>query len=280
MPRRGRERTPARLSIGGLSAHSARPAHRPARSRVLGLATVAASAILLTAGCSGGSSSSGPATTAAAGPTSTSVVTTTTIPITDVFPSLSDKTKTADVKITYASALGPAATLAQDGTGKSSFLSNGSLLISDGTRVVRCDGTTAAATCSDLGPTSSDDALTQLISAYAGLSTLKTSSVGKDSSETIVGRPASCVTFKASDYAAAVGGTLPDASKISAAATVTVCVDDDSGFAVKIALADRGNSVNELIATQVGPSSPSDFVPPSSPVTIPALATTTTTRAG
>lgn len=258
------------LSIGGLQPLPCRAA---ATHRVLlPLLTISAFAL---AGCSGGGGSSADPTSV---PTASSVATTTTtIPITDVFPSLSNKTSTADVKITYTAAFGPSSTLAQDGKGKSSFVSQGNLLLSDGTTVIQCNGTTAAAKCTDLGPTSSNDALTQVITTYAGLSSLHSTSIGTDSTQTIAGRTTSCVTFKASDYANNVGGQLPDLSKLSAAATVTVCVDDDSGFALKIALTDRGQTVNEILATQVGPSSPSDFVPPSPPVTIPALATTTTT---
>jgi hypothetical protein len=230
-------------------------------------------------GCSGGSGSSADPTTVPTG-SSVATTTTTTIPITDVFPDLSNKTSTADVKITYTAAFGPSSTLAQDGKGKSSFVSQGNLLLSDGTTVIQCNGTTAAAKCSDLGPTSSDDALTQVITTYAGLSSLHSTSIGTDSTQTIAGRSASCVTFKASDYANKVGGQLPDLSKLTVAATVTVCVDDDSGFALKIALSDRGQTVNEILATAVGPSSPSDFVPPSPPVTIPALGPTTSTPAG
>jgi hypothetical protein len=247
------------------------------------LAIGVAVAALALAACSGNGDNGAPQSAVTVAPTTTTTgapTTTTTIPITDVFPGLSDKTKTADVKITYTAAFGPASTLAQDGKGKSSFLSAGNLLLSDGQKVIRCNGTTAAATCSDLGPTGSKDALTQLISSYAGLSTMKSTSAGQESSQTIAGRTASCVTFKASDYAKAVGGALPGADKLSAAATVTVCVDDDSGFAVKIALTDNGNSVDELLATQVGSSSPSDFVPPSPPVIIPSLSTSTTVPAG
>jgi hypothetical protein len=240
------------------------------------IAAIATTAVL--AACSGGGDSGAATTTVPPG--SSVATTTTTIPITDVFAGLSDKTSTANVKITYTAALGTSVTLAQDGKGNSSAESHGVLLLSDGKRVVSCNGTTAAAKCTDLGPTSSNDALTQLVSSYARLSSLHSANLGHDSTQTIAGRTASCVTFKASDYANAVGGALPDPSKLTAAATVTVCVDDDSGFALKIALTDRGQTVNELLATQVGASSPSDFVPPSKPVTIPALTTTTTTPAG
>ncbi len=234
----------------------------------------------LLAACSSGGTDSAASTTTTA-PTGSSVATTTTtIPITDVFSGLSGKTATADVKITYASAQGLSVTLAQDGKGNTSFLSQGNLLLSDGSRVIRCDGTTSAAVCSDLGATASNDALTQIISAYAGLSTLKSPNVGTASTQTIASRSASCVTFKATDYAQAVGGSLPTPDKLTPAATVTVCVDDDSGFALKIALSDRNQTVDELLAQTVGPSSPSDFVPPSTPVTIAGLATTTTTAPG
>ena len=93
---------------------------------------------------------------------------------------LSTKTSTADVKITYTAAFGPSSTLAQDGKGKSSFVSQGNLLLSDGTTVIQCNGTTAAAKCTDLGPTSSNDALTQVITTYAGLSSLHSTNLGTD----------------------------------------------------------------------------------------------------
>ncbi len=238
------------------------------------LAIGVATATIALAACSGGGSQAdppAPTTTNAGATTTTTVAAPTTTQ--DAIADLAAKTATADIKITYQAALGPAATLAQDGEGKSAFLSGGKLLLSDGAKVISCDGTTPRATCTDLGPTSSDDALTQLIAGYAGLSTIKQTNLGVASTQTIAGRTSSCVTFKASDYAAGTGGALPDSSKLTAAATVTICVDDDSGFALKIALSDRGQTVNEVLATQVGVPTASDFVPPSTPV--PAATSTT-----
>lgn len=240
------------------------------------LAIGVALAAMALGACSGSHGQADPpasSSTAKAGSTTTTTTTTTTTGGGGTIADLATKTATADVKITYKGALGPDATLAQDGQGKSAFLSGGKLLLSDGTTVISCDGTTAQATCTDLGTAGSDDALAQLITSYASLSTLKQTSLGVPSTQTIAGRASSCVTFKASDYAAGTGG-LPDSNKLTAAATVTICVDDDSGFALKIALSDRGQSVDELVATQVGTPSPSDFVPPSTPVPLAASTTT------
>ncbi len=231
---------------------------------------------LTTAACSGSSNGTAPATTSTKPATANS--TTTTSDPNNAISSLAAKAATANVKISYTSALGVSATIIQNGLGNSAVISGGTLLISNGETVVQCDGTTAAATCTDLGPTTPNDALTQVISTYASLSTLKQSDIGVSSVQAIAGRSASCVTFKAADYAAGLGG-LSDSNKLTAAATVTVCIDDESGFALKVALTDRGQTVNEVLATQVGTPTPADFVPPSPPVPLPSTTTTTTTTA-
>lgn len=241
----------------------------------LAIGVVVAMTIALTmTACSGGSGSSSPTTTSTKPGTTNPAATTTTSAPDGAVASLAAKTATANVKISYTSALGVSATIIQNGLGNSAVISGGTLLISNGDNVVQCNGTTAAATCTDLGPTSPDDALTQVISTYASLSTLnQQSNLGVASVQTIAGRSASCVTFKAADYAAGLGG-LGDSNKLTAAATVTVCIDDDSGFALKVALTDRGQTVNEVLATQVGTPSPADFVPPSAPVPLPSTSTT------
>jgi hypothetical protein len=241
----------------------------------LAIAVVTALTIASTTACSGSSKGTAPVTTSTK-PATANSTTTTSAPDSPI-ANLAAKTASANVKINYSSALGVSATIIQNGLGNSAFISGGTLLISNGDTVVQCNGTTAAATCTDLGPTGPEDALTQVIATYASLSTLTQSDIGVTSTQTIAGRSASCVTFKAADYAAGLG-SLADSNKLTAAATVTVCIDDDSGFALKVALTDRGQTVNEVLATQVGTPTPSDFVPPSAPVPLPS--TTTTTPAG
>jgi hypothetical protein len=246
------------------------------------LAIVVAISAMALGACSGGGSKADPP---ASPPTSTRSTTSTGAPGTPItgitpttqapsgpFSSLVDKAKTANIKITYQTAKGTTLTIAQNGIGNSAFISQGILIVADGPNTVTCTGITAAATCTDLGSAGGPE-IAGITSAYAGLSSLNQIDVGHTTAQTIAGRSASCVTFKAADYAAALA-TLQDANKLTPAATVTACVDDDSGFALKIALSDRGQTVNELVATQVGTPSPSDFVPPSTPVTIPGLGTT------
>jgi hypothetical protein len=191
----------------------------------------------------------------------------------DAFSQLIAKAKSASFKATYTTSDGKSITLAQDGNGKEAFITDGSEVISNGTTTISCDGTTSAATCTDLGSTGGTmiAGLTALFStAYTSLAGLNSSVYGgHTSSETIAGRDASCVTIKASDYAGGLGGL---SSKLGGDASVTSCVDKSLGYLLKLSGTDAsGTATNELVATAAGDSSASDFQPPSTPVTTPSI---------
>lgn len=190
----------------------------------------------------------------------------------DAFSQLVAKEKTADFKITYTTSDGKSETIAQDGKGKTAVTSGENLYISDGTNVISCDGTTASAKCTDLGSTGNSifsGFTAAFTTAYAGLGALNSSVYGgHTTTDTIAGRKATCVTVKASD-AGGLAGAI--AGKLSADASETSCVDAETGALLKLEGGVNGNTQTVFLATQAGSSSPSDFVPPSTPETTPSF---------
>ena len=239
--------------------------------RKLAIGVLAAAIVI--AGCGGSSKNS----VAAGGntPTTGKASTSNTTAVgggNDDFSQLVTKAKTADFKITYTGQDGKSETIAQDGHGKIAFTTDSSYIVSDGTKTISCNGTTASATCTDLGATGAGilSGLTSIFtSAYAGLAGLNSSVyAGHTSSETIAGRDATCITIKASDYAGALSGA---ASKLAGDASVTSCVDKQLGYLLKLATSANETTTQELVATAAGPSSPSDFNSPSTPQTLPSI---------
>lgn len=230
-------------------------------------------ATMFVAACGGGSSKK----TGAGDNTTTTAASTTTSPGgggSDELAQLIAKRSTASVKITYNYVGGTSLTIAQDGKGKSSVVIGGNLVISDGKKTITCDGTASSATCTDISSLSGGSAaagVTSVLSSfYSGLGQLSASDYGgHTSSETIAGRDATCVTYKASflgQLAALAGGT-----NVGTAPSSVTCVDKETGFALKVSIGDGTNTTQLLLATQAGESSSSDFEPPSTPQTVPAL---------
>jgi hypothetical protein len=188
----------------------------------------------------------------------------------DEFSQLVAKAKAANFKVTYTTQDGSSETIAQDGNGKVAIISDGSLLISDGTKTISCDGTTSSATCTDTGAAGAGSltALTGFFTAtYAGLTQLNSTAFGgHTSSERIADRDATCVSYKSSDIA---GGALT--GKIPGDPGVTACVDAETGILLKYSTTLDDKTTDEYVATAAGESSPSDFEPPSTPVTVPGL---------
>ena len=189
------------------------------------------------------------------------------------FSGLAAKAKTANFKVTYTTSDGKSETIAQDGQGKTAFITDGNVTIGTGTTTISCDGTTASATCTDLG-SSGAGILTGYLSVftglYAGIAALPESVFsGHTSTANIAGRDAKCATYSAGD-AAGLGGAI--GSALAGKASVTACVDSDTGVLLKYGGTDTtGKETDVLLATAAGESSPSDFVPPSTPATIPTI---------
>jgi len=186
----------------------------------------------------------------------------------DPFAALTAKASTADIKITYSQNGKSPFTIIQDGKGKSAYITDNSEYITDGTTTVSCDGTTSTATCTQLpsigGAAASPFAFfTTLLTAYTHLP--QSVYGGHTSSDSIAGRDATCVTFKASDYAAFASIAAKDANS-----SVDICADNQTGFVLKLSQSNGSTTTDTFLATAVGTSSASDFQPPSTPQTVPA----------
>jgi outer membrane lipoprotein-sorting protein len=186
------------------------------------------------------------------------------------FSDLVNKAKTTNYKVTYQTEDGDSQTIAQDGNGKSALITDGRIIISDGTTTISCDGTDSSAKCTDagsIGKTTLAGMMSIYTVAYTGLSRLRSSAFGgKTTSETIAGRDASCVTFKSSE----IGGL---GINIPGDPSVTSCVDKEDGYLLKYEMTISGKTTTHFLATAAGESSPSDFEPPSTPETLPTLPT-------
>ena len=104
--------------------------------------------------------------------------------------------------------------------------------------------------------------------AYAGIAALNSSALGgESSSQTIAGQDATCVTLKASN-AGVLGSAL---SKLAGNPSLTTCVDKNTGVLLKYTGSSGDTTKTLFEATEYGESSPSDFEPPSTPVTTPSI---------
>jgi hypothetical protein len=180
------------------------------------------------------------------------------------FSSLVAKAKTSSFRVTYRKSDGTSITTAQDAKGRQSIQDGNTLVISDGTNTVSCDGTTPAATCHDLGTLGEGTVqrLTALLtSIYSGIAS---SSVfaGPTSSATIAGRDATCVPVKMSALPGVFGSI---AAGVGSGASATVCVDNETGVLLKLSGGSGGNTTDVLIATEFRQPSDRDFQPPSTP---------------
>jgi hypothetical protein len=190
----------------------------------------------------------------------------------------------AKIKITYASSSssGENITIAQDGNGKSSFGTGSGTFYSDGKSSIACEGTGSSAHCTDLGSAGALGAGNiggTFTATFAALAKVLSSQNGGDkSSETIAGRDATCVKWKASDIVGKLA-TLPlfaDSAKpgeYDPNDSLTICVDKQSGFLLKIAGTKKGAVQDTLTATAVSEPTDADFTPPVTPATIPSVPT-------
>jgi hypothetical protein len=174
------------------------------------------------------------------------------------------KGKAANVKVTYLSD-GERETFAQDGKGKTSVRTSDSFVVTDDKTTISCDGPDAGAKCTDYGSAALGGGFTQFFTGlYTSLAALKsTAFAGHTSSQTIAGRDASCVTVSVSDFGGVPGGG-------AAGGSATACLDKDTGVVMKYSTTDGSTTKDELVATEFGESSASDFDVPSTPETLPS----------
>ena len=92
--------------------------------------------------------------------------------------------------------------------------------------------------------------------------------VGNQSTKTIAGRTAQCLTFSARDLTGNASGTVEVAEpKVSA----TYCIDQDTGATLEVSQTDAtGKSTTSLVVTEFEAPTAADFVPPVTPTPQPA----------
>jgi hypothetical protein len=195
---------------------------------------------------------------------------------------LAEKYAKAKIKISYTSSdAGESTTLtiAQDGNGKSAFSAGDGTYYTDGKSTVACQGSGASAQCTDLGGTGGAGAnigatYTATFALFA--SALSSLSGGDKSSESIAGRDASCVKYKASDVIGKLASSplFKDSTKASdydPTDTATICVDKETGFVLKFGSTKKGTAEDQLVATSVSEPTDADFTPPVTPQTVPSI---------
>jgi hypothetical protein len=224
------------------------------RARQARASLAAAFACVVLAACSGGGSSAG-------APKSS-----TTAPGGNGFSSLVAKAAKAVYKVTYQAGANTIV-VAQDPPKYSAVQGNNSAYDSGGRTSVECTGKGLNAICVQL-PDTSNLAQQSLAGSFGGIASTLFDALGKagstfaatlTSDTQIAGRDARCVTLDEADLGALVGPALKGTTKI--------CVDKQTGVLLE-SHADSATGA-DLVATSYGDPSPSDFVPPSTPITAP-----------
>jgi hypothetical protein len=240
---------------------------------------VATIAVAACGGSSKNNSSAGGSGTTAADNSNTN---TTVSGGTDDISKLAGQYAKAKIKITYTSTdSGESTTLtiAQDGNGKSAFSTGDGTFYSDGKSSISCQGTGASAKCFTLGAAGAGGA--NIGASYAATfsvfaAALSTLPGGDKSSDTIAGRDASCVKYKASDVIGRLASSplfkdSTNAGDYNPDDTATICVDKQTGFVLKFGSTKKGTSEDLLVATEVGEPTDADFTPPVTPETVPSI---------
>jgi hypothetical protein len=168
-------------------------------------------------------------------------------------------------KVTYTDGTGATLRYAQDGDGNTMQATTDSESLGTPTSTILCDKTGGEFQCTE-SPGASGPAESSFTSVVTLLQTYLSGlggDVGTQSSKTIAGRDAQCLTFSAQDLAAGPSGTVPVADpKVSA----TYCIDKETGATLEVSQTDAtGTSSKSLEVTAFGAPTAADFVPPATP---------------
>jgi hypothetical protein len=181
-------------------------------------------------------------------------------------------------KIRFTDGSGSTQTYEQDGNGDSVSGSAGTLTFATKTSTTICDQINGTYQCTQ-SPVSPDAAL----NPFSGVATAFQSQLsalggryGAQSTATIAGRDAQCVTFLAADFEGPLDQTITTASAAPPQASYSYCIDSETGVTLKVAVTDAsGKQTTSLLVTKFALPKASDFTPPTTPSnTTPALAGT------
>lgn len=180
------------------------------------------------------------------------------------FGDLAAKAKDADVRVTYRSGGRDGDfTIAQFG-GDSYIAFGNDAFYSVGGKSVTCQGTGADAQCFEL-PGNADIGGTIVQSFFGSYAAIfdgvrnESNAFGSvkvsSNSETIAGRAATCASYAAS--AAGQSGS------------VTLCLDRETGYVLRVGSSANGDSASQIEATSFRTSTAADVTPPATPQGIP-----------
>jgi len=171
-------------------------------------------------------------------------------------------------KITFTDGSGNAQTYEQDGNGDSVSASAGSLTFATKTSSTICDQINGSYECTH-SPVSPDAALNPfsgVVTAFQSQLSALGGRYGSQSSATIAGRDAQCVTFSATDFEGPLDQTITTAPGTPPQASYTYCIDTDTGVTLKVAVTDAsGKQTTSLLVTKFELPKASDFTPPATP---------------
>jgi hypothetical protein len=174
----------------------------------------------------------------------------------DSINALTEKQKTANFYVTYREG-SSSISVGQDGKGNSVYTTPDSEVIGTKDGTITCSGTGSSATCVKTTTAAVNvGTFATLFGAYGTMLSSLSSNPAlnvKKSSETIVGRDATCVTIDLSSLAKGLAG-----GKVPVGAGGTFCFDKETGIYLKLA----GAGAEGLVATAFRSATAADFTPP------------------
>jgi hypothetical protein len=186
----------------------------------------------------------------------------------DEFDQLLAKQDKARIRVTYQTD-SDTFTVSQDGNGSVAYIDKDSKVIKNGNTVTSCSGLPDNPDCQSL---TGDTANAALVPFTAILTLAKTEidaakkagGYGKETSETIAGRDADCVTITVGNALGNAGKIIGKISGANTDAGWKACADKQTGIMLLwTSVGTNDNNSGKIEATAVGDPQPDDFTTPS-----------------
>ena len=177
-------------------------------------------------------------------------------------------------KITYTDDSGDEQTYAQDGEGNSVLIHGDSKTFFSTAATINCTQNSGDWECtqSPISVGAVGNPFTSVLALSQNYIRQLGDRFGDTSTKTIAGREAECVSFSAKDLAGPLGGAIADKVGESLKASVTSCIDKETGVPLELSGTDEsGEATTTIKVTKFGEPSDSDFTPPATPSTIPSI---------
>ena len=241
------------------------------RTRPLIVVSASLAAVLLVAAC-GGSSNNGSSTTtggAGSGSTTSSISTGNSD-----LDALLQKSKTANVKVTYKSDKSSDTFTQVQHDGNTAFITGNSGFYTVDGKTYTCQDLNTQPACVAMpsigGVNPASAATTGFFGVYAALFSASSSFASRiaglsktTSNETIAGRDAKCVTL--------------DGSAFGESGSITACIDSETGVFLKGSTSTSAGAGGSIEATSFAKSTADDVKLPAQPTSIPGMGGDTTT---